>query len=118
MAKKIAVRQALGGFRELEYTARLEFEGRVWWRTSFADDGRREDWVLDVPQVSVSVSSFEPDTDRFWLSPRGETVTRDEAMREAVRRGLQTARSRLAEAEAVVTDLRRAIATLEGVHGQ
>lgn len=50
----------LGGWIEMTYIDRLEAFGLVWYlvESGFGGDGRRVDWVADIPGVCLSVHRY------------------------------------------------------------
>ncbi len=51
-------RMEIGGWNELTYTAMKTYRGLKWYKTCFGEKGEREDWVADLPGVTVNVSRY------------------------------------------------------------
>lgn len=111
-------RDNIGGWvNTLEYDAETTADGLRWLRVKDGFGGPRsnarfprEDWVLDVPVLSVSVTweknpSFAKEPGKHWRSGGRYFTTREEAMRNELERAHETARFKLERVAKELHDL-------------
>ena len=115
---KEPIKLKTGGWVEQEFDAALECFGVRWLRVKdgMGGDGRREDWVADVPAVSVAVhdyhwngDDFGPDHGSFVGAIKGESKS---SMEYAIQR-IKEKRAEITNLERGVAILRASLATAE-----
>lgn len=110
-ARLISVRKTTGTWVEMEYDARGEYFGIIWLRVKDGMGGRgdREDWVADIPGVSIAVHDYHWNGEEFG-SNHGSFLG---AIKAETQRALDYANRKLAELQQKTANMSGGIALIQ-----
>jgi len=110
---KIRLRES-GWVDHMRFDASLVLDGLTWLRVKggFGGRGDREDWILAVPAICVSVSRWRQEA---WDSKGRKFGSREEAMQHAIENGISWASWQQRDNQRKLAAIVEALNLMEGV---